>query len=136
MSRKIPRGVTKNVRRALAKGKTKVDLAEEIFNKYEGKLERKEMIDKFISRAGLTPSGANTYYQRFASGQTGKKGTRTRGRPVDPTSKAGRARVLFDRMHNKPRKDVIAAFKSKLGLSDAGSSTYYQKIKTSQAAAQ
>jgi len=45
-------------------------------------------------------------------------------------SKTALARVVFARMHgNSPRKDVIAAFISEVGLTANGASTYYQKLK-------
>lgn len=44
-------------------------------------------------------------------------------------SKADNARAIFESMAGSARKDVIAAFRSQVGLSDAAAATYYQNIK-------
>lgn len=45
-------------------------------------------------------------------------------------NKTAAAQAIFDRMYGKkPRKDVIAAFVEKVGLTPNGASTYYQKLK-------
>lgn len=45
-------------------------------------------------------------------------------------NKTAQAQVIFTRMYGKKeRKEVIAAFIEKVGLSAAGASTYYQKFK-------
>lgn len=55
-------------------------------------------------------------------------------------SKADAARKVFSQMYpkvlegKKARKDVIAAFVEKAGLTQAGASTYYQKMKKSHTA--
>lgn len=54
--------------------------------------------------------------------------------PKAPT-KADNARSIFDSMPGAARKDVIAAFRTQVGLSDAAAATYYQNIKAKQAGA-
>lgn len=55
-------------------------------------------------------------------------------------SKASKAREIFNKLYpqviegKKARKDVIAAFVDKAGLTAAGASTYYQKFKKSYSA--
>jgi murein DD-endopeptidase MepM/ murein hydrolase activator NlpD len=48
--------------------------------------------------------------------------------PKAPT-KADAARAMFASMAGSERKDVIAAFKSQIGLSENAAATYYQNIK-------
>jgi hypothetical protein len=54
--------------------------------------------------------------------------------PKAPT-KADNARSIFESMAGAARKDVIAAFRTQVGLSDAAAATYYQNIKAKQAGA-
>lgn len=106
---------------------TKMDAARKIYERMEGKA-RKDIIAAMIDKAGLTPAGASTYFQKFAAGN-GKHVAGVRGRPADDNSKAGLARSLFAKIGKKAtRKDVIAQFQ-KLGLTKAGAATYYQSIK-------
>lgn len=54
---------------------------------------------------------------------------------VEPTTstkvnKKAEARKIFTKLLGKKRKEVIAAFISEVGLSSAGSSTYYQNFKS------
>lgn len=48
-------------------------------------------------------------------------------------SKADLARAIFDKMKDKPRKDVIQAFMDEAKLTKAGASTYYANIKKAAA---
>lgn len=54
--------------------------------------------------------------------------------PKAPT-KADNARSIFESMAGAQRKDVIAAFRTQVGLSEAAAATYYQNIKAKQAGA-
>ena len=54
---------------------------------------------------------------------------------VAKETKADKARVIYGRMAGAARKDVVAAFQAELGLSAAGSATYFQNIKASLAKA-
>jgi hypothetical protein len=54
---------------------------------------------------------------------------------VKAESKADKARAIFNEMTGQPRKDVVAAFQEKIGLSAAASATYFQNIKSSIAKA-
>ena len=49
--------------------------------------------------------------------------------PKAPT-KADNARSIYESMAGSPRKDVIAAFKAQIGLSDAAAATYFQNIRS------
>lgn len=53
------------------KGPTKTDKARKIFDKFYGKKTRKEIIEKFVAQADLTPAGAATYYQKFRTEANG-----------------------------------------------------------------
>lgn len=48
-------------------GESKTDLARKVFDEMFGKkgVERKHIIDEFISKVGLTKAGASTYYQNI-----------------------------------------------------------------------
>lgn len=125
---------------------TKHDQARAIFSKMKGK-PRKDVLAAFVKDAGITESSASTYYQQFRSGGASrgagrrgrrakaKRGSKTvrgqRGRPTDPSSKAGVARAIFARLSGKgkSRKEIVAAFQKQAKLTQAGASTYYQKIK-------
>jgi hypothetical protein len=49
-------------------------------------------------------------------------------------TKAEAAARIFSKMYgNHPRADIVAKFQSQAGLSPAGASTYYQKLKSAQA---
>jgi predicted solute-binding protein len=101
------------------------------------KKSRKEVLEAFVENVGLTPSSASTYYQKFltaAEGNGGKatkraSGSSGRGRRPDEGSKAGICRAIFKKLAKKPRKDVLSAFMEDAGLTPAGASTYYQKLK-------
>lgn len=106
---------------------TKMDTARKVYERMEGKA-RKDIILAMIDKAGLTPAGASTYFQKFAAGN-GKHVAGVRGRPADENSLAGQARALFKKLGKKAaRKDVIQQFVN-LGLTKAGAATYYQSIK-------
>lgn len=127
------RAKSKSRRRNTAASGSKVDHARDIFNKMEG-APRREVVEAFVKTAGLTPSGASTYYQKFlgelkSSGKTVP--SRPRGRPTDESSKAGMARALFKKLAGKPRKDIIQQFVDKLKLTPSGAATYYQTLKKS-----
>lgn len=117
---------------AAAPAQSKTDQALAIFNKMHAKSSRKEVLDAFVEKVGLTASSASTYYQKFLTNggkAPSKSGTSGRGRRPDESSKAGIARAIFRKLAKKPRKDVLAAFISDAGLTPAGASTYYQKMK-------
>jgi hypothetical protein len=126
---------------------SKIDTARSLFAKMKGK-SRKDVIQAFVDTVGMTPASASTYYQQFRSGGsprasgrlTGRakskriNGTKVRGqrgRPMDPSSKAGVARGIFKRLsgRGKSRKEIVQAFQSQAKLTPAGASTYYQKFK-------
>lgn len=48
---------------------------------------------------------------------------------TNPESKMSKAVEIFTRLNGSPRKDVISAIQSELGMSKAGASTYYQNAK-------
>lgn len=54
--------------------------------------------------------------------------------PRGPT-KMDQAREIFTSMAGSERKDIVAAFQEKVGLSAAASATYYQNIKSANAKA-
>lgn len=126
-------------KKAAAKTKevTKLELARKIFEASEG-VSRKDVIQAFVKEAGLTETGAGTYYQRFMSelSRTARKkhASAVRGRPADENSMAGQARKLFQKYGSKlSRKDMISKFEG-VGLTPAGAATYYQTIQSQQAA--
>lgn len=84
---------------------------------------RTDIIARFKRDAGLTTSGAASYYYKFQkdSGRVVEKG---------PT-KMDQAREVFDALTNdgKARKEIIAALIKDVGLTKAGASTYYQTLK-------
>lgn len=56
--------------KSVAKAPSKASEAQKIFNKMypqvvDGKKARKDVIEAFVSKAGLTANGASTYYQKF-----------------------------------------------------------------------
>lgn len=114
---------------------SKTEQAQAIFAKMHPKKSRKEILEEFVDKVGLTASSASTYYQKFLSeGDTPKRarpsGSSGRGRLPDESSKAGIARSIFKRLGaKKPRKDVLEAFVKDAKLTPAGASTYYQKMK-------
>lgn len=121
-------------RSTASSGKSKTEQAHAIFTKLHASKSRKEVLEQFTSKVGLTASSASTYYQKFLTELTpgAKKrtsGTSGRGRHPDESSKAGICRALFKKLSNKPRKEVLAAFIDKAELTPAGASTYYQKLK-------
>jgi len=54
--------VAKKTVEKVEKGETKMDRARAIMTKHYGKLKRKEIIQLFVSEAGLTIAGSGTYY--------------------------------------------------------------------------
>jgi hypothetical protein len=50
--------------------------------------------------------------------------------PVKAASKKDRAVAIYKTMAGKPRKEIVAAFMSQLGLSAPGASTYHQNCKS------
>lgn len=114
-----------------------------IFKRHHGKKARREIVQEIVDKLGLAPSSANSYYQKFlhegastatsarrTSAKSNSSGSSGRGRPVDESSKAGLARAIFKKVGaKKPRKDVIQQLISQAGLTAAGASTYYQKLK-------
>jgi hypothetical protein len=130
--------VSKTTRSASTKAVAKQSMTEQahtIFNRLHGKKSRKDIVEEFTSKVGLTPSSASTYYQKFLSDGGAKKSNRppgasSRGRLPDESSKAGICRAIFRKLGGKkPRKDVLAAFIHDAELTPAGASTYYQKLK-------
>lgn len=145
-------------KQANATNESKADVARNIFKKMGGKASRKEVIEAFVNDAGLSPAGASTYYQRFShedpdaprrgrgrppKGEENRSGNRrggnvsrgdangSRKRAEGKETKIDAARAIFKKMGGKkPRKEVIEAFMSEAGLSAAGASTYYQKLKS------
>lgn len=121
---------------ARSNANTKAAQALAIFNRLHGKKPRKDVVHEIATKVGLAPSSANTYYQRFLHEDDTKRpkrpsGSSGRGRMPDESSKAGVARAIFRKLGGKrPRKDVIAAFIDQAGLTPAGASTYYQKLKS------
>lgn len=61
---------------------------------------------------------------------------KTDSNAVETTARSGSkmemAIEIFKRMNGSTRKNIIAAFKAELNMSDAGASTYYQTIKSKQ----
>lgn len=114
---------------------SKTEQALAIFKRMHPKKSRKDILEEFVDKVGLTASSASTYYQKFMSGDDAPKRTRPtgssgRGRLPDESSKAGIARSIFKRLADKkPRKDVLEAFVKEAKLTPAGASTYYQKMK-------
>lgn len=123
---------TRSVTNTNANKHSMSEQAHAIFTKHYGKKSRKEIVDEFINKIGLSASSASTYYQRFLTEDTPKKartGTSSRGRLPDESSKAGICRALYRKLAKRPRKDVLEAFIEKADLTPAGASTYYQKLK-------
>jgi hypothetical protein len=52
------------------------------------------------------------------------------GKAAKEPSKKDRTIAIFKSMAGSPRKDIIAALKTQLGLSDACCNTYYQNVKS------
>jgi hypothetical protein len=104
---------------------TKADLAKAIYDEMvaQHNPDRKDIIARFKKDAGLTTSGAASYYYKFQkdSRRVVEKG---------PT-KMDKAREVFDALTNdgKARKEIIAALIKDVGLTKAGASTYYQTLK-------
>ena len=110
---------------------TKADIARKIYDEFIDNKDvgREQILEKFRKHAGLTKSGSLSYFYRFqkAIGRQSERG---------PT-KMDKAREVFESMtkENKTRKEIMAVFtSSKVGLTKAGSSTYYQALKVEYAA--
>jgi hypothetical protein len=104
---------------------TKADLAKAIYDEMvtQPNPGRKDIIARFKKDAGLTTSGAASYYYKFQkeSGRVLEKG---------PT-KMDKAREVFQALtqEGKARKEIIAALIKNVGLTKSGASTYYQTLK-------
>jgi len=97
---------------------TKADLAQEIFDDMvkDPNVSRQDIIGRLRKDAGLTTSGAQSYYYKFRkeSGRVVEKG---------PT-KMDQAREVFQALttEGKARKEIIAALIKDVGLTKAGAS--------------
>ena len=104
---------------------TKADIARKIYDKLVDRKDtnREQILDQFQKEAKLTKSGALSYFHRFQK-ETGRQTVR---RPT----KMDKAKMIYDRMSKKDmsRKDIIAALISEAKLTNAGASTYFQKLK-------
>ena len=102
--------------------KSKRQLSQDIFDKYYGKLQRKDILELLVNRAGCTYQGASTYYQDMKSGNRPSK--RTNGE-----SKRAKCQVIFNEHFGvKQRKDILELF-VEAGCTHQGASTYYQNMK-------
>lgn len=149
-SNSVPSSATSRKKRAPARKKakrssvrgtragSKLEAARPVFDRLAGKKSRKDVIEAMVDKAGLTPATASAYYQRLAheSGlKPGKVPRATYVRADGSETKAEVARQIFKKMGGrKPRKDVIDALVKDAGLTQAGASTYYQKLKQDLAA--
>jgi hypothetical protein len=108
---------------------TKADRAKAIYDEMvtQPNPDRKDIIARFKKDAGLTTSGAASYYYKFQkdSGRVVEKG---------PT-KMDKARKVFQALteEGKARKEIIAALIKDVGLTKSGASTYFQTLKKAAA---
>ena len=108
-----------------SKNPTKTDKAKAIYDEMvkDPKNDRNLIIAKIKKELVLTKAGALSYFYKFQkeSGNVTEK----------PPSKIEKAKVVYERMtlEGKSRKDIIAAFVKEVGLTPAGSSTYFQNLK-------
>lgn len=112
---------------------TKLEAARVVFSKEAGKKPRKEVIEAMCDKADLTPATASAYYQRLAHDTHLKRGSvprATYSRKGGGDTKASVARAIFRKIGaRKARKDVIEQLMKQAKLTQAGASTYYQKLK-------
>ena len=108
-----------------SKNPTKADKAKAIYDEMfkDPKNDRNLIIAKIKKKLVLTKAGALSYFYKFQkeSGNVTEK----------PPSKIEKAKEVYERMtlEGKSRKDIIAAFVKEVGLTPAGSSTYFQNLK-------
>jgi len=107
------------------KNPTKSDKAKAIYEEMvkDPKNDRALIIAKIKKELVLTKAGALSYFYKFQK----ESGNVTEKQPT----KIEKAKLVYERMNleGKSRKDIIAAFVKEVGLTPAGSSTYFQNLK-------
>ena len=108
-----------------SKKPTKADKAKAIYDEMvkDPKNDRNLIIAKIKKELVLTKAGALSYFYKFQK----ESGNVT----AKPPTKVEKAKEVYERMtlEGKSRKDIIAAFVKEVGLTPAGSSTYFQNLK-------
>jgi hypothetical protein len=116
---------TESVNLEKSKNSTKSDKAKAIYDEMvkDPKNDRNLIIAKIKKELVLTKAGALSYFYKFQK----ESGNVTEKQPT----KIEKAKEVYERMtlEGKSRKDIIAAFVKEVGLTPAGSSTYYQNLK-------
>ena len=76
------------------------------------------------SNADVSDAVNNTINDVATAVREGKR----KGRPVDPTSRIGQARAIYDAATDRSRKSLIAQFTQIEGVSKQVASAYYHQI--------